>query len=83
MATNLPTKVSQKCIESIEKFTEDDEQDLVIWLQTMDELFDEMKVTDSDRHRLLPLYFDENVKKWYGSSIEDLNKTVESSTRFS
>ena len=49
----------------------------------MDELFDEMKVTESDRRKLLPLYFDENVKKWYGSSIEDLNKTVESSTRFS
>ncbi len=71
MSSNLSTQLLLKGIQPVEIFTGADEQDPVTWLQTIDELFDATKVDNNDRRRFLPMYFGEDVKKWYRS--EDQN----------
>ncbi|CAF3748916.1 unnamed protein product [Adineta steineri] len=67
MATSLSAQLLVKGIQPIEKFTGADEQDPLTWLQSIDELFDATKVDKLDRRRYLPMYFGEDVKKWYRS----------------
>jgi hypothetical protein len=67
MASSLSTQFLLKGIQPVEKFTGADEQDPVTWIQSIDELFDATKVDEVDRRRLLPMYFGDDVKKWYRS----------------
>jgi len=71
MTTNLTTQLLLKSVQPVEIFTGADEQDPVTWLQTIDELFDATKVDKNDRRRLLPMYFGEDVKKWYRSEEQN------------
>ncbi len=71
MTSNLSTQLLLKGIQPVEIFTGADEQDPVTWLQTIDELFDAIKVDKIDRRRLLPMYFGEDVKKWYRSEEQN------------
>ncbi|CAF4585627.1 unnamed protein product, partial [Rotaria sp. Silwood2] len=71
MSSNLSTQILLKGIQPIEFFTGADEQDPMIWIQGVEELFDATKVDTTDRRRLLPMYFGGDVKKWYRS--EELN----------
>ncbi len=71
MTSNLPIQLLVKGIQPVEIFTGADEQDPVTWLQAIDELFDATKVDKSDRRRLLPMYFGEDVKKWYRSEEQN------------
>jgi hypothetical protein len=73
MAINLSTQLLLKGIQPVDKFTGTDDEEPVIWLHKMDELFTASKVLDSDRRNLLPMYFGEDVKKWYrvGEHSED------------
>lgn len=67
MAINLPTQLLVKGMQPVEQFTGADEQDPVTWLQSIDELFDATKIAKADRRQYLPLYFNDDVKKWYRS----------------
>ncbi|CAF1470347.1 unnamed protein product [Rotaria sp. Silwood1] len=67
MASNLSTQILLKGIQPIELFTAGDEQDPMTWIQSVEELFDATKVDNNDRRRLLPMYFGDDVKKWYRS----------------
>jgi hypothetical protein len=71
MTSNLPIQLLAKGIQPVEIFTGADEQDPVTWLQAIDELFDATKVDKNDRRRLLPMYFGEDVKKWYRSEEQN------------
>ncbi len=79
MTSNLPLQFLLKGIQPVEIFTGADEQDPMTWIQTIDELFDATKVDQADRRQLLPMYFGDDVKKWYrneehGSNYEELKK---------
>ena len=67
MTSNLSTQFLLKGIQPVEIFKGTDEQDPMTWIQTIDELFDATKVDPTDRRRLLPMYFGDDVKKWYRS----------------
>lgn len=67
MAMNLPVQLLVKGMQPLEQFTGADEQDPVTWLQSIDELFDATKIAKVDRRQYLPLYFNDDVKKWYRS----------------
>lgn len=69
MTSHLSTQLLLKGIQPIELFKGSDEQDPISWIQSVDELFDAMKVEDNDRRRLLPMYFEADVKKWYRSEV--------------
>ena len=71
MSSHVSAQLLLKGIQPIEIFKGSDEQDPITWLQTIDELFDATKVDTNDRRRLLPMYFGDDVKKWYRS--EDLS----------
>ncbi|CAF3533483.1 unnamed protein product [Rotaria socialis] len=67
MASNLSAQLLLKGVQSVEIFTGVDEQDPLTWLQNIEELFEATKVDKNDRRRLLPMYFGDDVKKWYRS----------------
>lgn len=67
MTSNLSTQLLLKGMQSVEIFTGADDQDPLTWLQNIDELFDAIKIDKNDRRRLLPMYFGEDIKKWYRS----------------
>lgn len=67
MASNLATQLLLKGTPPAEIFTGADDQDPVIWLQNIDELFDAFKIDPTDRRHLLPMYFGGDAKKWYRS----------------
>ena len=71
MASNLSTQLLLKGIQPVEIFNGADEHDPVTWLQAIDELFDATKVDKNDRRRLLPMYFGDDVKKWYRSEEQN------------
>ncbi|CAF4673345.1 unnamed protein product, partial [Rotaria sp. Silwood2] len=71
MASNLSTHLLLKGSQPIEPFTGAEEQDPLTWLQTIDELFEATKTENNDRRRLLPMYFGDDVKKWYRSENHD------------
>jgi hypothetical protein len=71
MTSNLSTQLLLKGIQPIEIFNGTEEQDPVTWLQTIDELFDATKTDKNDRRRFLPMYFGEDVKKWYRSGDQN------------
>lgn len=75
MTSSLSTQLFVKGIEPVEKFTGAEEQDPMTWLQTIDELFDAIKVEPVDRRRLLPMYFGDDVKKWYRSDTHSSEYT--------
>ncbi|CAF4826191.1 unnamed protein product, partial [Rotaria sp. Silwood2] len=56
-----------KGIQPPELFPGADEQDPITWIQTVEELFDATKVANNDRRYYLPMYFGDDVKKWYRS----------------
>ncbi|CAF1455491.1 unnamed protein product [Didymodactylos carnosus] len=67
MASSFSTQLLLKGIQPIETFTGADDQDSTAWQQGIDELFDATKIDKNGRRRLLPMYFGEDVKKWYRS----------------
>jgi hypothetical protein len=67
MTSNLSIQLLLKGIQPLEIFTGADEQDPVTWLQSIDELFDATKVARADRRQFLPMYFGDDIKKWYRS----------------
>ncbi|CAF1231754.1 unnamed protein product [Adineta ricciae] len=67
MASHLPTQLLLKSIQTIELFKGSDDQDPTTWLQSIDELFDAIKISKADRRLFLPMYFGEDVKKWFRS----------------
>ena len=67
MSSNISTQLLIKGIQPLEIFTGADDQDPITWIQTIDELFDATKVDANDRRHLLPMYFGNDVKKWYRS----------------
>ncbi|CAF3313512.1 unnamed protein product [Rotaria socialis] len=67
MTSNISTQLLIKGIQPLEIFTGPDDQDPITWIQAIDELFDATKVDINDRRRLLPMYFGNDVKKWYRS----------------
>jgi hypothetical protein len=71
MATHLSTQLLLKGIQPVEIFNGADEQDPITWLQTVEEIFDAIKVDKNDRRRFLPMYFGEDVKKWYRSEEQN------------
>jgi hypothetical protein len=73
MASNLSTQILLKNIPPVDKFTGTKDQDPLTWLQDVEELFDATKTDKSDRRRLLPMCFGEDVKKWYRSVELDVD----------
>jgi hypothetical protein len=71
MASHLTAQLLLKGVQPVEIFTGADEQDPVTWLQSVDELFDATKIDKNDRRRFLPMYFGEDVKKWYRSDVQN------------
>lgn len=65
MASQLSAQLLLKGIQPIEVFKGTETQDPVTWLQSIDELFDATKISKSDRRQYIPMYFGEEVKKWY------------------
>ncbi|CAF1479398.1 unnamed protein product, partial [Didymodactylos carnosus] len=50
--------------QSPESFTGADEQDPIIWLQDVEQMFETASVRSEDRRKLLPMYFLGDAKKW-------------------
>ena len=49
MSSHVSAQLLLKGIQPIEIFKGSDEQDPITWLQTIDELFDDIKVDTNDR----------------------------------
>ncbi|CAF1310540.1 unnamed protein product, partial [Didymodactylos carnosus] len=73
MAINLSSQILLKGVQSPESFTGADEQDPIIWLQDIEQMFEAASVRSEDRRKLLPMYFLDDAKKWYQSGIFDNN----------
>ena len=69
MTSNLATQILLKNLPPIDRFTGNNEQDPNVWLNDIEDLFEGTKLDKSDRRRLLPMCFGEDVKKWYRSAI--------------
>jgi len=67
MATSLSAQLLLKGVQGIEIFTGADDQDPTTWLQGVEELFDCTKLSKDDRRTYLPMYFGDDIKKWYRS----------------
>ncbi|CAF4637890.1 unnamed protein product, partial [Didymodactylos carnosus] len=68
MTTNLTNQILLKGIQPAEQFTGRDDQDPIAWVQGINELFVATGVKKEDRRKLLPMYFSDDVKKWYRNS---------------
>ncbi|CAF1084265.1 unnamed protein product [Didymodactylos carnosus] len=67
MTSNLAIQILLKGVQPVKQFTGLDEQDPVTWLQDIEALFEATKTDKTDRRSLLPLYFGDDVQKWYRS----------------
>jgi len=71
MKLKVSAQLLLKGVQTIETFTEADEQDPSTWLQISDEIFNAVKMEKKDRRQLLRMYFGNDVKNCYRSEEHD------------